>query len=219
MLAGLTVAGQPARAELILSQLVIDLGQGSKQRDDIEIWNKSDERAYVAIDPSEIINPGKAGEIRHQEPDPEKRGLLVSPARMILEPGQRKLVRIAAIGPRQDRERVYRVTVKPVVGELASTTSGLKLLVGYDVLVLLRPTNSRPNVTASRSAGSLTFRNEGNTSLELIDGKQCDSSGKACDELPGKRLYAGAQWTQKLKSSFPVEYTILSNGRSVRRKF
>jgi P pilus assembly chaperone PapD len=209
----------PACAELVLSQLVVELGSGSKQREDVEVWNNSDERTYVAIDPSEIINAGQSNQARHQEPDPEKRGLLVSPTRMILEPGQRKHVRIARIGLETERERVYRVTIKPVAGELSSTDSGLKVLVGYDVLVLARPSDNHPNLYADRSAGRLTFRNDGNASLELVDGKQCDPIGSACTDLPGKRLYSGAEWSQPLKSDFPVEYTIISNGQSARRKF
>ena len=58
---------------------------------------------------------------------------------MIHEPGQRKLIRLAVIGLRPARERVYRVTVKPVTGELSASETGLKLLVGYDVLVLFSP--------------------------------------------------------------------------------
>jgi len=209
----------PARAELVLSQLVVELGSETRQRDDIEIWNNSDERTYVAVDPSEILNAGKSNQTRLVEPDPEQRGLLVSPTRMILEPGQRKHVRIARIGIDTERERVYRVTVKPVVGDLSSKDSGLKVLVGYDVLVLARPRDSHPNLTANRSADRLTFRNEGNASLELVDGKKCDAAGKSCTDLPGKRLYSGAEWSQPLPSDFLIEYTIISNGQSVRRKF
>lgn len=219
MLASIGLPASPAHAELVLSQLIVNLGIASKERDDIEIWNNSDERAYVVAEPSEILAPGTAAESRRVEPDPEKRGLLVSPARLILEPGQRKLVRVAAIGPRQDRERVYRITVKPVVGGISSAETGLKLLIGYDVLVLVKPTNNRPNLSANRSGNSLIFKNDGNASLELVDGKQCDPTGKNCTDLPGKRLYAGAQWMQQLKSSSPVEYSIVSNGQSARRKF
>ena len=215
----LAMPASMASAELILSQLVIELGPGSKSRADLEVWNNSGERAYVAVEPSEIVNAGRRDEQRQAEPDPERRGLLVSPSRMILEPGQRKLVRFAAMSPLNDRERVYRVTVKPVVGALQSEESGLKLLVGYDVLVLARPVEIRPNLVASRSGASLTFRNDGNASLELVDGKQCDASGKSCTMLPGKRLYSGAEWTQLLTSSTPVEYTILSKGRSVRKVY
>jgi len=219
MLVAFAAPAYPAHAELVLSQLVVDIGAESRQRDDVEIWNNSDERTYVAIDPSEILNAGRSNQARHQEADPEKRGLLVSPTRMILEPGQRKNVRIARIGADTDRERVYRVTVKPVVGELASEDSGLKVLVGYDVLVLVRPRSSNPALAASRSGGSLNFRNDGNASLELVDGKQCDASTRRCIELPGKRLYSGAEWSQPLRSNSPVEYTIISNGKSVRRIF
>ena len=208
----------PARAELVLSQLIVELKADAKTRDDIEVWNNSPERAYVAIDPNEILYAGQRSEERRREPDPEKRGLLVAPARLILEPGQRKLVRIAALAPSVERERVYRVTIKPVAGELSADRSGLKILVGYDVLVLLRPANPRPQLSASRSGNRLSFRNEGNSSLELVDGRQCRPDGK-CVELPGKRLYAGAEWSEPLSSAQPVEYRVVSDGRSDRRIF
>jgi P pilus assembly chaperone PapD len=207
------------RADIILSQLIIDLQPGKHSRDDIEIWNNGTERAYVALEPREIVNAGLSSELRREEPDPEKLGLLVSPARMILEPGQRKLARIADIAPSGDRERVYRVTVKPVAGPLESTDSALKIMIGYDVLVLVRPTEVRPGLTARRSGNSLVFRNDGNASVELIEGRQCDSAGKNCTDLPGKRLYAGAQWSETLQSGGPVEYTVRSNAGTERRTF
>lgn len=207
-----------AKAEIVLSQLVVDLGAKANERADIEVWNTSGERAYVAAEPSEILEAGRPSEQRRTEADPEKRGLLVSPNRMILEPGQRRLIRIAPIGPRGTTERVYRVTVKPVAGELTSDVSGLKLLIGYDVLVLLRPVEMRPILSAVRSGNRLTIRNDGNASVELIDGRQC-SAGSSCADLPGRRIYAGAEWSQELKSAAPVEYSVVSAGRSVRKGF
>ena len=211
-------APAPASAELVLSQLVVDLAAKADQRTDIEVWNNSEERAYVAAEPSEIVDAGRPSEQRKTEADPEKRGLLVSPNRMNLEPGQRRLIRLAPIGARGMTERVYRVTVKPVAGELESEASGLKLLIGYDVLVLLRPAEVRPNLSAVRSGNRLTFRNSGNASVELIDGKQC-AADKSCVELPGKRIYAGAEWSQELKSAAPVDYSVVSGGQSVRKTF
>jgi P pilus assembly chaperone PapD len=208
-----------AHADIVLSQLIIDLQPGEHSRDDIEIWNKGTERAYVALEPREVINAGLANERRREEPDPEKLGLLVSPARMILEAGQRKLARIADISSSSDRERVYRVTVKPVAGPLESTDSALKIMIGYDVLVLVRPTDVRPGLSGHRSGSSLVFRNDGNASVELIDGRQCDTAAVHCTDLPGKRLYAGAQWSEPLQSSGPVEYTVRSAVGTERRKF
>ncbi|HET9810463.1 MAG TPA: fimbria/pilus periplasmic chaperone [Sphingomicrobium sp.] len=182
-----------ARAQLVLSQLVVDLQQGSQTRADIEIRNSGAERAYVTVEPREIVGAGSPAESPRTTPDPEQLGLLVSPKRMILESGQRRIIRVATIGPAANRERVYRVTVKPVVGELSSETSGLKLLVGYDLLVLVRPADLQPRVTGTRSGKLLTLRNMGNVSVELVDGKACDRSGKRCEPLAGGRLYPGAE--------------------------
>ncbi len=209
----------PARAELVLSELIIDLQPGKNARRDVEVWNNSPETAYIAVDSREVLNPGTASETRREDPDPEKLGLLVSPARMILEPGQRKLVRIAEIAAPPERERDYRITVKPVVGPISSNKSGLKILVGYEVLVLVRPAQPQPNVTFTRSADKATFKNDGNVSVELIEGRQCDAGGKSCSDLPGKRLYPGAQWSEDIKPGYRPEYTLRSPGGSARKIF
>jgi P pilus assembly chaperone PapD len=188
-------------------------------REDLEVWNDSPERSFVAIEPREIIKPGSPTQSVHQDPDPEKLGLLVGPSRMILEPGQRKLVRIASVSGGSDREHVYRVTVKPVVGGIQSEDSGLKVLVGYDVLVLVRPAQPVANVLANRNGRSLTFSNSGNVSVELVNGRQCRADHANCTELPGKRLYPGASWSVDLKSDSPAEYTLKSPGRMDRRQF
>jgi hypothetical protein len=57
MLASIGLPASPAHAELVLSKLIVSLGVASKERDDIEIWNNSDERAYVVAEPSEILAP------------------------------------------------------------------------------------------------------------------------------------------------------------------
>ena len=209
----------PARADLVLSELVVELQPNKHMREDLEVWNDSPERSFVAIEPREIINPGSPTQSVHQDPDPEKLGLLVGPSRMILEPGQRKLVRIASVSNSSDREHVYRVTVKPVVGGIQSDDSGLKVLVGYDVLVLVRPARPVANVSVNRSGRSLTFSNSGNVSVELVNGRQCKTGEAQCTELPGKRLYPGASWSVDLQSDSPAEYTLKSPGRTDRRQF
>lgn len=213
------LAATPARAELVLSELIVDLQSGKHVRDDVEIWNKSDERAFVAVEPRQILNPSLANQSEHRDPDPEKLGLLVSPTRMILEAGQRKLLRIATLAPATTREQVYRVTVKPVIAGVQAPDSGLKILVGYDVLVLVRPPQALPNITVTRNGRALTFNNQGNVSVEIVEGRQCNSSRAECKELPGKRLYPGASWTVELSSDLPAQYTLKSPGRVDRKTF
>jgi P pilus assembly chaperone PapD len=215
----LLLAAGAASAGILLSDLIVELQPGKQGKEDIEVWNSSPDPAYVAVEPREILNPGTANETVRKDPDPEKLGLLVTPPRIILDPGQRKIIRVAMLAPPSDRERVYRVTVKPVAGELQSKDSGLKILVGYDVLVLVRPQSSAPSVTGVRSGRTLNFTNTGNVSVELVDGRQCDSARAHCVDLPGKRLYAGASWSEPLASDLPVEYNVREPGGTVRRTF
>lgn len=205
---GMAGLAAPADAELVVSDLVVVLQPGKNSRKDIELWNNSDERSYVEITPAEIINAGQSSEMRRELVDPEKLGLLVSPNRMVLEPGQHKAIRIAAIAPPADWERVYRVTVKPVVGDISDGQSGLKILVGYDVLTMVRPANPVPKIVGNREGRTLVVRNEGNSSIELLNGKQCVTADKDCSALAGKRLYSGAEWRLLLTGDGPIEYSI-----------
>lgn len=199
-----------AVAELAVSQLIVELRPAESRAADIEIYNDSEERAYVSIDPREIVDAGLEQERPLLSPDPEKLGLLVSPRRLVIEPNQRRRLRLAAIGSVPSRERVYRVTVKPVAGDVTGTQSGLKLLVGYDLLVLVRPSSPKADIDVRREGQLLTIVNRGNASIELAEGKQCDRGGTDCRQLPNKRLYASASWTQDLPRATPGEYRVRS---------
>lgn len=199
-----------ASGELVVSQLIVELKSAESRAADIEIHNDSVERAYVSIEPREIVEPGMEQERSLLSPDPEKLGLLVSPRRLVIEPNQRRRLRVAAIGLVPSRERVYRVTVKPVAGNVTGAESGLKLLVGYDLLVLVRPPYPKPDINFRREGQLLTIVNRGNASVELADGKQCDSEGHHCRQLPSKRLYAGATWRQDLPRATRGEYRMRS---------
>jgi P pilus assembly chaperone PapD len=216
---GALLSAAPARAELVLSELIVDLQPGKHVRDDVEVWNNSPERSFVSIEPREVVNPSLPSQSVRLEADPEKLGLLVSPTRMILEPGQRKLVRVATIAAPDDREHVYRVTIKPAVGAVHSDNTGLKILVGYDVLVLVRPPQPLPKIAAVRNGRTLSFSNGGNVSVELVDGRQCPNVHAQCLELPGKRLYPGASWSVPLQSDASAQYTIKSPGLAEHRIF
>ena len=208
-----------AHADMVLSQVIIDLPPSAPPYQDIEVWNSEVERIYVVAEPSEILSPGNADERRVQEPDPQKLGLLVTPNRLILEPGERKLIRVATIAERTSQEHIYRIAIKPVVGDITAKASSLKILVGYDALVIVRPLAPHSNITATREARSLVLRNEGNTNAELFDGKQCDVANKNCVPLPPKRLYAGTSWQQSLTHDGPVTYTIKTGDEVATRSF
>lgn len=206
----LSMATMPAGAELVVSQLIVEFKPSGPRTADIEVFNNSDERSYAVVEPREVLNPGTPREERITTPDPARLGLLASPARFILEPRQRRTLRVAAIGPAAAHERVYRVTVKPVTGDVSGSETGLKLLVGYDLLVLVRPPVVRHAIRSERRGSQLILTNDGNASVELAEGQQCDPNGKNCQPLPAKRLYAGASWTQQLPRPANGQYRVRS---------
>jgi len=216
-----------AMAGIGLSQAIVDFSDTRTQRYDVWVINDGRERAYVAIDPAEIVHPGLPNEQRVEEPDPEKRGLLVSPTRIVLEPRQRRMVRLVVLGNRET-ERIYRVKVHPV--EAPAETSkkqtapkrsgiGIRLLTGYDMLVIVRPANPLAKVSAQRQGQDLVFSNTGNTNALLFNGTQCNASGKDCKNLPAMRLYAGASHTVRTPYLTPVSYEVQSGATRDKRKF
>jgi P pilus assembly chaperone PapD len=199
-------AAAPATAGIVLSEAVVDIEPGQPAAQDIEVWNNGSDVAYVVSEPSEIRSPGLPAEARVKVEDPGAGGLLVTPQRLILQAGERKLVRIATIAPRGASDRVWRVTIKPVAGQVTAPGTALKLLVGYDVLVIQRPAVITPQVTASHAGAALTLVNAGNTNVELYEGKQCAADGPDCKPLPSRRLYPGQSWTQTLPGNGPARY-------------
>lgn len=205
---GAATMAAPASADLVLSQVIVDLTPDKVPRVDIDASNTGKERIYVVADPFEIVDPGKPGERRVANPDPAQLGLLVTPQKMILEPGEHKLVRIASIAPSSTAERIYRVTIKPVAGDVSSANTALKILVGYDVLVIVRPSVMTGTVTGVRNGDRLVLTNTGTTNVEIYEGKQCDAKGADCKPLIARRLYAGASLEQAIDPGRPVDYSI-----------
>jgi P pilus assembly chaperone PapD len=220
LLAGLALAmPAPASAEMVLSQVIVDLEPGEAPRDDIEVLNSGSERMYVLVEPFEVIGAGTPEERRVRIDDPSQGGLLVSPQRIVLAPGERRAIRVALTEGRPARERVYRVAIKPVAGQLVSDVNAVKVMVGYDVLVLARPEQALGGLSGERIGQRLVIRNEGNASQEIFEGRQCDQDGGDCRALPAKRLYSGASWEQTLPFDTPATYAAAQGSKVVKLSF
>lgn len=206
-----------AHAEIVLSQVIVDLQPERPDYQDIEIWNAGSERAFIQIEPSEILKPGQPDEQRVPITDPEQGGLLVSPQRLVLEADERRVIRFAAIAPRSGSERVYRVAVRPVAAPETTEATGLKVLLGYDLLVLFRPAKLEGEVTAVRRGDRIEFTNNSNFAHEIYDGKQCSPKGDACVSLPATRLYPGASWSIPLSYPTKAEIMMTAGNVSVRK--
>ncbi|MBT8125604.1 MAG: hypothetical protein KJO81_12310 [Gammaproteobacteria bacterium] len=122
-------------ANMVLSEAIIHFEPGKPLRKDIEVENPSSENLYVEITPAVVSEPGTKSEKRITITDPRESGLLVTPNKIVVPPGGRKLVRLVSLEPLGEKERVYRVTFKPVVGDLETEQIGIKDKIGYEVLI------------------------------------------------------------------------------------
>ncbi len=199
----------PASATMVVSNSIIHFGPDQPNREDVEIENPTSEPMYIKVAPSIVRNPGTDAEQREMITNPKEAGLLVSPNKLVIPPGGRKLVRFVNLRPQATEEMVYRVAITPVVNEVKANATGVKILIGYEVLVLTQPVNAQPELVAERAGNTLTFRNDGNTNVLLREGYQCPietEDKEQCEPLSGKRIYPGNQWSVDLPLDRPAEY-------------
>ncbi len=199
-----------AQAQLKISDIFVDLFPG-RPSNQIFASNLGDERLYLKVTAEEVLNPGLEGEVTRNVKDPRELGLLVSPQRLVLDPGEEKRIRLVALeNPTADR--FFKVTVTPVVGEVESEDLiGVKVLIAYAAWVFVRPEGAAPKISGVRNGRTLTVRNTGNTHAELTGGKQCTSSSRdSCASIDRFRVLAGQEKTISLpRERETVEFKIL----------
>lgn len=218
LLAGMAM---PARAQLAVDRLWVDFEPRSTPRADVIVRNESKDRYYITVTPSEIVNPGTDKEQRVEQADPEKLGLLVTPNRLILDPGAIRSIRIVSLNADLKSDRIYRVKISPEVGDIDTPAAGdnhavaIKILAAYDVLVTARPRNAKAQLVTTRGTDDLVIRNDGNTNILLFDGQLCPpgaddkaapdakpAEGKpACEGVGSHRIYPGASWDLKTQTA------------------
>lgn len=215
----ISVFSYESLAGISLSQAIVHFEKDGKLSEDIEIYNQGNETVYIRVEPSIIENPGLENESRKNYRDPRKAGLLVTPQRLIIPAGTRKILRLVKLDnidksrkSSEQKDKVYRVLVKPEVGEVSAEQTAVKIIVAYEVLVLAQPPEPKINLQHEFEGNTLRLSNTGNTNLLLQKGIQCppgqsqETPENSCVELAGKRLYANAKWQVEVPFDTPVTY-------------
>lgn len=205
-----------ASAGLSLSQAIIHFEDDGKRSEDIIVFNQGDETLYIRVEPSIIVNPGTSQETREIYHDPKTAGLLVTPQRFVIPAGARKRLRFVRMDEPVNsiEDKVFRVLVKPEVGEIQSEQTAVKIIVAYEVLVISQPKQAKPLLESSFQGNILKLTNSGNTNVLLQKGVQCplgqssSDEENQCVELTGKRIYAKSDWQIELPFTTPVTYQI-----------
>lgn len=201
----------PACAEFILNSAIVEFNSAGQAQQDIEIISRSQDSDYIESETYEIIHPGAADERRVRVEDPAQGGILVTPDKMIVPANGRRVLRFVLLRDLDEHEHIYRVAVKPVIKGVKNTSPvGLKILVGYEALVIIRPEVIRPSFIFRREGKTLHVMNTGNVSIILQSGRQCPVGvdGAQCKTTPAARIYAGAQTQVELPLAAPLAYTV-----------
>lgn len=198
-------------ADMLIDNSIIYFEPGKPHRQDITVRNTGKSPLYIKVTSSVVHAPGTDQQSRKKAINPKQSGLLVSPNKLVVPPGGRKLIRFVNLQPSRDREGVYRVVIEPVVGKIQAQENAVKVMIGYEILVLAQPKTSKPNLTAQRNGKTLTLSNDGNVNIYLFRGKQCpqnNSENEQCTTLRDKRLYPGNQWQLSLAEDAPVQFQL-----------
>lgn len=222
----LALAALPAQANMLVDRSIVVFKPGDAPRQDVMVMNAGKEPLYVQVEVMEVQNPGTPDEKRVVVTDPEKIALLATPRRFMVEPDGRRPLRLVNQQPKAAAERVYRINLSPVVGKLELPDEGnamaVKVVVGYQLLVLTSPAEPRDGLEVKRSGKVAVFRNTGNTNIFLYGGQQCPGAQAAeadCKSLPDHRLYPGNEWTQELPFDQPFDYQLTILEKNQKRRF
>ena len=223
MLSGLLLLlSSPARADFAMSEMIIDFGPTAPRQHDVEIISRGDDVQYIATETIVLDNPGLPNEKRLTVTDPQKSGLMVTPNKLVLPPGARKIMRLLLLKPQGEQDQIYRLVVKPVIQGIDAPKQqfAIKVLVGYEAIIIVRPKNPKIDLVAKRKGNSLTITNNGNTNANIEYGKQCDALESNCKNVNVTRIYAGQSWTTTLPYlNGNVTYQVWNGTESVDMKF
>ncbi|WHI48585.1 molecular chaperone [Microbulbifer sp. EKSA008] len=182
---------QPVMAAMSVDKIVLYLEDTPSARDDVLVSNPDNETLYIQTEIFRVDNPGHDNESRVRVINPDEFKLLVSPARAVLAPGERKRFRLMALDRDLEEEKVYRVTFKPVVGDIKSDRTALKILVAYQALVFVQPKGGAYKIDLVAEGDNYRLTNSGNINVEVVEVRHCVTEEK-CEKLEATgRLYAG----------------------------
>ncbi len=197
-------------ADIALSEVILDFNESSELRKDIWVTNHGNSKSFVEISPYLILNPGEDPVQKEPVSDPRKSEIVVTPNKMILEPGQKKAIRVLLKKFSRKEEKIYRINVVPKVGNVklkgrakeGEIRTGVKVIVGYDVLTILRPDNPKKDYSLNISGKNLEVRNKGNVSILVDEVHQCKTSNlEECSIVKGPRVHPNKTESIKLSET------------------
>ncbi|MDB2593014.1 hypothetical protein N9Y17_04880 [Gammaproteobacteria bacterium] len=196
-------AEKAGQAQLGVSSHHEDLTAKKKQVF-LTVKNHGDGVGYVKMDVHKIVM--KDGQrTRVVIKDPRKLGLLVTPGKMVLKPGQSRKVRMRRLIFNNPHDLVYEVNavpVKPPQKSNKKTVMSVSITMVTFTRVVSRPAKLEPKLMVNRDQGEVNFDNQGNTTVLIRNLRQCHV--EPCEKLYGFYLIPGMHRTIHLADANAV---------------
>lgn len=209
------------QAAMVIDRAVITFSAGDSPRQDVLISNPDEDPLFIDVEVLTVTHPGTGVEERTVVKDPESIGLIATPRRLMIPPGGQRVVRLVNLNGHGDKERVYRVNLNPVSGPVESEQMGVRVMVGYQLLVFVEPRQVNVKLEGEREGRELSLFNAGNVNVRVHHGEQCppEPTTGECREINGKRLYPGNSLVLELPWDAPVSFSISAADKSRKRRF
>lgn len=186
-----------AEGELMVMPATTKLYNSHEQK--VTLKNMGDAPLFLSISLQKVMNPGLTPETKVNLGQLERPGMLASPEKLTLGPGQTHRVTLKSLFEPQD-EGLYRLYIVPVRALKVDNapqdkiTAPMSVAIGYGVLVrhMPSPKQQRTDWTHRCENGGITLLNTGNVRQVLSD---VGKSGNTValfpghpQHFPGKRL-------------------------------
>jgi len=208
-----------ASAQLEVSKGTLELTE-SNPRNTLRLSNSGADTLYINLDIDHLLDPANDESLREPIDLLNNPQMLVLPQQLILEAGQTKLVRVISTHKNVDTDQVYRLNIVPFAGKPLlngndAKKAGVKLLLGYKLLVLVRPEAMSPKLDYQRDATSVVFSNSGNTSVLLREIDFCAINTNSCESVSANRLYPGEVLDIEIPAHLQTENVKVKTRQSV----
>lgn len=208
-----------AQAQVNVSGIIREITPGQRPIENVDVSNFSDKRILqVDISARQVFFDTEGNETAETTDD-----FLIAPKTMILRPGEKKQARLVLREPLGEKERYYRIGFKarlpePIRMKALELTeaeqakqdelkAGVFMVSGVGMFITVAPENPKPKLTWARKPdGNITFRNEGNTTIEMRARKNYCYEGNTCVDLPNKRIFPGHTWQFDFPADEPLVY-------------
>ena len=217
----LWASGVMAAYAMQVDKAIVHFPADKSPRQDVVIGNPGEEPLFVDVGILTVSDPGTDSEQRLPVKDPESAPLIATPRRLMVPPGGSRRVRLVNLEGHGDMEKVYRVDLRPVAPPEQMDSTGVRVLVGYQLLVFVAPSQTGVSLEGQRDGKSLTLSNKGNVNVLLHEGEQCPPSlsTRPCEPVQGRRLYPGNSVTLALPMDAPVRFNLTTAGETRQQRY